>query len=58
MNNDIIQELINSAGAMAEMMRIHYEAFVAAGFDDHQAMYLCGKLFEAFLTFRNQEEDE
>lgn len=38
--NEELQDLIESTHAMAEMLKLHYDSFVQAGFNRRQAMAL------------------
>ena len=57
--DDKINALINSAGAIAELTKIHYDAYLKAGFDETQALCLASRLMEiAFLKTMNNAEQE
>lgn len=53
--NEGLKNLINGAGALAEIANIQYNAFINAGFSESQAMYLTGKFIQAELTIANGE---
>lgn len=55
--NDQIQQLMVAAGAMAELIYMHYTSFMKVGFSDSQAMYLCGKMMEGFLNLGKGNDD-
>lgn len=58
-----IQALINGAGAIAELMRIHYDAFIKVGFNETQSLILASRLMEISVLKNmgacdEEEEDE
>ena len=44
--NDEFQDLIETTHVMAEMLKLHYDAFVQAGFNRRQAMRLTSALMK------------
>ena len=44
-----IKELIESIGAVAEVLSIAYAAFIKAGFNPHQAMQLTSEMLRCML---------
>ena len=44
--NDELKDLIETTHVMAEMLKLHYEAFVQAGFNRRQAMRLTSTLMK------------
>ena len=44
--NDELKDLIETTHVMAEMLKLHYDAFVQAGFNRRQAMRLTSALLK------------
>ena len=44
--NDELKDLIETTHVMAEMLKLHYDAFVQAGFNRRQAMRLTSALMK------------
>ncbi len=53
-SNDKLTEFINGLGALAEAMRVAYDSFIKAGFNDEQSLYLCGQLLQTFGKIRGE----
>lgn len=47
--NEDVKALLNTVGALSELIWAHYQALIKAGFDEDQALYLCGKVIEAMF---------
>ena len=50
-----INELINSMGAVAETLAISYNAFIKAGFESQQALYLTAKMLECMIPNKRKD---
>lgn len=48
--NKAIEALVTGFGAIAELTKIAYDAFVKAGFDDEDALYLAGVFMEDAMS--------
>ena len=48
MENEV-QKILESIGAMAEVLATFYQALISNGFDDEQAVYLTGEYMKAVL---------
>lgn len=48
--NDQVKQLMESVGAFSELLFMHYKSLKAVGFNDSQALYLCGKVVEGMLS--------
>lgn len=55
--NENINNIINSFGAIAELTKIEYDAFINAGFDSYQALYLCCEILKSSLKDKMDPED-
>ena len=53
---DRIKDLMNSIGAISEVMKMWYDAFLEQGFDKNQALYLTGKALGAMLGTANDRD--
>lgn len=51
-----IKDLMNSIGAISEVMKMWYDAFLEQGFDKNQALYLTGKALAAILGTTNDSD--
>lgn len=51
-----IKDLMNSIGAISEVMKMWYDAFLEQGFDKTQATFLTGKALEAMLGATNDRD--
>lgn len=49
-----IENLINSFGAISEMLKMFYDRLIEQGFTRAQALQLTGKFLEATITVPNQ----
>lgn len=47
--NKALEGLITGIGAIAEMTKISYDAFLKAGFNEEDALYLAGVFMESTL---------
>lgn len=57
--NEKVANLINSVGVLAELTKMHYDAFLAVGFNEVQSLTLAVEILkEAMRTNSlNREED-
>lgn len=51
-----IKDLMNSIGAISEVMKMWYDAFQGQGFNKNQALYLTGKALAAMLGTTNDRD--
>ena len=51
-SNDKLTEFINGLGALAEALKVAYNSFINAGFNEEQALYLSGQLLQTLGKLR------
>lgn len=52
-----VRGLINSIGAIAEMLKIFYDKSIDQGFSNQQALYLSGVFLETCINTSNKDDD-
>lgn len=54
-SNKMIEELINSIGAISEVLGLFYVNLIKQGFDAYQAMFLTSEFMKALMPNGNSE---
>lgn len=50
MSEEQYQNLVNAVGSLAEIIGLMHDNLIRVGFDDGDALYLCGIYLEALVT--------
>ena len=57
MQSDEINELVNSIGALAEVLKVARDAFIETGFTRAEAITLCNGIMQSILGGKKNESD-
>jgi len=56
--NEQLKALLTGLGAMAELSKAAYDAFVKAGFKEEQALFLSAELMKTSLMLSKDKDQE